>query len=87
MHFTRENYGYRIYESAYRALSADPYEHFLRILFFVHIGKRYFTLGGPHLLWWAIGVLTYGLGTLLESIVTLSGNTPMLNKYTLPVRS
>ena len=33
-----------------------------------------------HLLWWAIGVFTYGLGTLLESIITLFGNTIVLNK-------
>ena len=62
--------------------------HYLPILstlfsafFLVHIGKRYLSRGGSHLLWWAIGVFTYGLGTFLESIVTLSGNTPMLNKY------
>ncbi|HIB69112.1 MAG TPA: hypothetical protein EYO33_29510, partial [Phycisphaerales bacterium] len=34
----------------------------------------------PHLLWWAMGVLFYGLGTLLESIITLSGNTLLLNR-------
>jgi hypothetical protein len=35
---------------------------------------------GPHLLWWAAGALSYGLGTGLESIITLSGNTVELNK-------
>jgi hypothetical protein len=34
----------------------------------------------PHLLWWAIGVCAYGLGTALESAITLHGNTPMLNR-------
>ena len=48
--------------------------------FFVNIIRRYFTKGGTHLLWWAIGVFTYGLGTLLESLITLLGNTPQLNK-------
>lgn len=48
--------------------------------FFVNIIRRYFQKGGTHLLWWAIGVFTYGLGTLLESLVTLFGNTAALNK-------
>lgn len=29
----------------------------------------------PHLVWWAIGIFFYGLGTALESCVTLFGNT------------
>lgn len=32
------------------------------------------------MLWWAIGVFTYGLGTFLESVITLTGNTPFKNK-------
>jgi len=31
-------------------------------------------------LWWSIGVFTYGLGTFLESVITLAGNSPFLNK-------
>ena len=61
--------------------------HYLPILttifsafFLFDIGSRYFSKGGTHLLWWAIGVFTYGLGTLLESVITLAGNTPILNK-------
>jgi len=34
----------------------------------------------PHLMWWAIGVFFYGLGTLLESWITLGGNTLTLNR-------
>ncbi len=34
----------------------------------------------PHLVWWAIGVFFYGVGTALESTVTLMGNTPTLNR-------
>jgi len=34
----------------------------------------------PHLSWWAIGVFFYGLGTLLESMITVGGNTPTLNR-------
>jgi hypothetical protein len=61
--------------------------HYLPILttlfsafFLFHITRRYRTRGGTHLLWWAIGVFTYGFGTLLESIITLNGNTATLNK-------
>ncbi|USN99022.1 MAG: hypothetical protein H6810_12880 [Phycisphaeraceae bacterium] len=35
----------------------------------------------PHLLWWGIGVSAYGLGTLLESSITLFGNSPALNRW------
>jgi hypothetical protein len=35
---------------------------------------------GPHLLWWAAGILFYGVGTALESAVTLAGNSVALNK-------
>lgn len=34
----------------------------------------------PHLIWWAVGVFFYGLGTLLESAITLTGNTLLLNR-------
>ena len=61
--------------------------HYLPILttlfslfFLVNIGRRYLVKGGTHLLWWAIGVFTYGLGTFLESLITLTGNTPVKNK-------
>jgi hypothetical protein len=70
----------------------DPFDglhavHFLPILttlfsafFFFTIIRRYMLRGGTHLLWWGIGVFTYGLGTLLEATITLVGNTPFLNK-------
>jgi hypothetical protein len=32
----------------------------------------------PHLMWWAVGVYIYGLGTLAESLVTLFGWSPMV---------
>jgi hypothetical protein len=34
----------------------------------------------PHLVWWAIGVFFYGLGTAFESTITLAGNTETLNR-------
>ena len=61
--------------------------HYLPILttlfsafFLIDIGGRYLSKGGRHLMWWAIGVFTYGLGTFFESWITLFGNTPFLNK-------
>jgi len=61
--------------------------HYLPILttvfsafFLYHITRRYLQRGGTHLFWWAAGVFTYGLGTFLESVITLYGNTPVLNK-------
>lgn len=49
-------------------------------LFLFSISKRYMDRGGTHHLWWAIGVFTYGLGTFLESAITLFGNSPIMNK-------
>lgn len=34
----------------------------------------------PHLWWWAFGITTYGLGTAIESSITLFGNTVLLTK-------
>ena len=52
----------------------------ISVLFLVGIGRRYLRKRTPHLLWWSIGVFTYGLGTFLESTITLLGNTAFLNK-------
>ena len=61
--------------------------HYLPILttlfsafFFAAIFTRYLKRGGTHLLWWGIGIFTYGLGTLLEATITLAGNSPFLNR-------
>ena len=35
---------------------------------------------GPHLVWWAFGAASYGLGTGIESAITLFGNSIELNK-------
>ena len=35
---------------------------------------------GAHLLWWGIGVFAFGVGTALESAITLGGNSVLLNK-------
>lgn len=48
--------------------------------FFASIFGRYRRKRSSHLLWWSAGVFTYGLGTALESVITLFGNSPVLNK-------
>ena len=37
------------------------------------IFRRFRERGGPHLLWWGLGMLTYAAGTLTESATTLLG--------------
>lgn len=34
--------------------------------------------GGPHLLWWGIGMVTYGIGTFTEAYTTLVGWDPFI---------
>lgn len=71
-------------ENVFSQLSAVHYLPILTTLFSIYflydIGGRYRIKGGRHLLWWAIGVFTYGLGTFLEASITLYGNTIFLNK-------
>ena len=43
------------------------------VFFFIEIFKHYQTRKKSYLLWWTIGVLTFGLGTLTESINILLG--------------
>ena len=53
----------------------------LSAIFAAILFQRYFTRrSGPHLAWWAVGIVFYGLGTFLESTITLFGNTVFLNK-------
>lgn len=43
--------------------------------------RRYYRRrSGIHLLWWCGGVFAFGLGTALESVITLFGNSVALNK-------
>ena len=42
--------------------------------------RKYRARPTPHIGWWAAGVACYGLGTALESAVTLAGNTVALTK-------
>jgi hypothetical protein len=42
--------------------------------------RRWTVKRAPHLGWWTIGIITYGLGTALESTITLAGNSIALTK-------
>jgi hypothetical protein len=53
----------------------------LAAVFCVQLFRRFrLPRSGAHLLWWGIGVFAYGLGTALESAITLFGNSVFLNK-------
>ena len=53
----------------------------LSAIFCALLVRRYLTRrSGSHLIWWAVGVATYGLGTFLEASITLFGNSVILNK-------
>lgn len=52
----------------------------LSVLFAASLYRRWRAKRTPHLAWWAIGITTYGLGTALESAITLGGNTIFLTK-------
>ena len=46
---------------------------FLSIYFFIEIYKHYLSNKKKYLLWWMLGVVTFGLGTLSESLHALIG--------------
>lgn len=51
----------------------------LSLLFGTSVLRRYQSRpNATHLLWWAIGIFTYGLGTFTESYVTLFGWNPFI---------
>ncbi len=45
----------------------------LALGFAVVLFRRHRERGGPHLLWWGLGMLTYAAGTITESLTTLLG--------------
>jgi len=55
----------------------------LAIVFARTIYRRYVQRGctDNHLLWWTIGVLTFGMGTFAESYITLLGWNPVIFKF------
>jgi len=68
---------------------APDFVHYLPIVttatsvaFLVVLYRRASIRGwAPHLMWWGIGVFFYGLGTALESSITIFGNTPTLTRF------
>ncbi len=50
------------------------------VFFGVLVRRAVVRRSGPHLRWWAAGIFTYGLGTALESAITLAGNSVALTK-------
>jgi hypothetical protein len=52
----------------------------LSVAFAASLYRRWGARRSPHLWWWAVGITTYGLGTALESAITLSGNSVFLTK-------
>jgi hypothetical protein len=53
----------------------------LSVLFATSLYRRYLHRRKPHLWWWAFGITTYGIGTAIESTITLFGNTIFLTKF------
>jgi hypothetical protein len=51
------------------------------IYFFIEIASHYRERGKTYLFWWSVGVLTFGLGTLAESINVLVGWSEINLKY------
>jgi hypothetical protein len=52
----------------------------LSALFAASLYRRWRVRRSPHLWWWAFGITTYGLGTAIESAITLGGNSIFLTK-------
>lgn len=52
----------------------------LSVVFMRTLLARWRERGGMHLAWWAFGVFTYGVGTALESTITLFGNSAQLTQ-------
>ena len=52
----------------------------LSAIFAASLYRRWRIRRSPHLWWWTFGVMTYGAGTAIESIITLAGNSVALTK-------
>lgn len=50
------------------------------VVFSASLFRKYLHRRSPHVGWWALGVAFYGLGTLIEATITLTGNTVWLTK-------
>jgi hypothetical protein len=52
----------------------------LAAIFATTLARRYLQRGNPNLIWWAVGIACYGLGTVFEAWITLFGNRVLLTK-------
>ena len=52
----------------------------LSAVFAASLFNRWRRRRAPHLWWWAFGITTYGIGTAIESAITLFGNSIVLTK-------
>ena len=52
----------------------------LSVLFTISLTKKWLVRQKPYIAWWAFGIATYGMGTLVESSITLFGNSIWLTK-------
>lgn len=50
------------------------------IYFTIEIGRHYLKRKTLYLLWWTIGVITFGMGTITESVNVLAGWSPLNTK-------
>ncbi len=51
------------------------------VVFAVELFSRYRVRGGPHLLWWGIGMVTYAVGTFTEAFTTVFGWDPVVFRF------
>lgn len=51
------------------------------VLFALELFSRYRMRGGPHLLWWGIGMVTYAVGTSTEALTTVFGWNPLVFRF------
>lgn len=54
----------------YIPIVTTVFSAFFSVILFRHFSRNKDSL---HILWWSIGVVTYGIGTLVESLITMTG--------------
>jgi hypothetical protein len=52
----------------------------IAVVFSTRLFLKYSRKRSPHLFWWALGVASYGSGAGVEALITLFGNSVLLNK-------
>lgn len=61
----------------------SAFSTFVTLVFAAAVLQRYRHKGGPHLLWWGMGLIWYGLGTLSEVLLGLAFNPWVLKLWYL----